>query len=116
MEITEQERQIADALAREMAPNVDANEVGKILAFWRSWHDPKKVFDLVERLPKSGLVRSGRTRGYYEAMARAFNHHLRNVRPETFGLLLGWAFRLMRFYQFQSKPLKSMDRPIRRRR
>jgi len=102
MEMTERERKTADALARAMAPNVDANEVGKVLAFWRRWQDPKKVFDLVERLPRSGLVRSGRTRGYYEAMGRYFDQHLRDVRPEAFGLILGWSFRLMRYYQLES--------------
>ncbi|RQW79966.1 MAG: hypothetical protein EHM14_06750 [Methanothrix sp.] len=101
MEMTEREWKIADALARAMAPNVDANEVGKVLAFWRRWHDPKKVFDLVKRLPESGQVRSGRTRGYYEAMSRYFDQHLRDVRPEVFGLILGWSFRLMRYYQFE---------------
>jgi hypothetical protein len=102
MEMTERERKIADALARAMAPNVDANEVGKVLAFWRRWNDTKKVFDLVKRLPKSGQVRSGRTRGYYEAMSRYFDQYLRDVRPEAFGLILGWSFRLMRYYQLES--------------
>jgi len=101
MELTEKERLTADALARAMAPNVDANEVGKVLAFWRRWHDQQKVMTMVRRLPKSGLVRSGRTRGYYEAMARDFDQHLNNVRPEAFGLALGWAFRLMRYYQLE---------------
>jgi hypothetical protein len=105
MEIAEQEmeqaRKIADALARAMAPSVDANEVGKVLAFWRRWQDPEKVFDLVKKLPSSGLVRSGRTRGYYESMGRAFDQHLRGVGPETFGLILGWSFRLMRYYQLE---------------
>ena len=104
MELTEQEQRTADALARAMAPAVDANEVGKVLAFWRRWRDPQKVLALVERLPRSGLVRTGRTRGYYEAMGRAFVQYLRGVRPEAFGLLLGWAFRLMRYYQLEQGP------------
>lgn len=99
--MTEQEQKIADALARAMAPNVDANEVGKVLAFWRRWNDHKKVFDLVKRLSKSGQVRSGRTRGYYEAMSFYFDQYLRDVRPEVFGLILGWSFRLMRYYQLE---------------
>ncbi len=74
MELTEKERQTADALARAMFPHVDANEVGKVLAFWRRWRDSQKVFALLERLPGSGLVRTGRTRGYYRAMHRAFTH------------------------------------------
>ena len=109
MEMTERERKIAEDLARAMAPNVDANEVGKVLAFWRRWQEPKKVFDLVERLPKSGQVRSGRTRGYYEAMARAFDQYLRNVQPEAFGIILGWSFRLMKYYQFELKPKGSLS-------
>ncbi len=104
MELTEQERRAADALARAMAPTVDANEVGKVLAFWRRWRDPQKVFDLVKRLPSSGLVRTGRTRGYYQAMDQAFHQHLRGVRPEAFGAVLGWAFRLMRYYQLEQSP------------
>lgn len=113
MELTERERRIADALAREMAGSVDANEVGKVLAFWRRWRDPQKVFALVKRLPNSGLVRTGRTKGYYEAMGRAFDRYLRNVRPETFGAILAWAFRLMRYYQLEQG---SMDRQPREQR
>jgi len=112
MELTERERQVADALARTMASHVDANEVGKVLAFWRRWRDPQKVLALLERLPNSGLVRTGRTRGYYEAMHRAFHQHLRNIRPEAFGAVLGWAFRLMRYYQLES----GQGRPQGRRR
>ena len=101
MELTEQERRIANALAKAMAPSVDANEVGKVLAFWRHWCNPEKVFALLERLPRSGLVRTGRTQSYYESMGRAFRQHLRDVRPEAFGSVLGWAFRLMRYYQLE---------------
>ncbi len=107
MELTERERRIADALARAMALHVDANEVGKVLAFWRRWRDPQKVFALLERLPNSGLVRTGRTRGYYQAMHRAFNQYLRNIRPEAFGAVLAWAFRLMRYYQLESGQRRS---------
>jgi len=114
MELTERERQTADALARAMAPRVDANEVGKVLAFWRRWRDPQKVFALIERLPNSGLVRTGRTRGYYEAMGRAFNQHLRDVRPEVFGAVLAWAFRLMRYYQLEASQDRSRGRRRRR--
>ena len=116
MELTPRELQIADALAREMAPNVDANEVGKVLAFWRRWRDPQKVFTLLKRLPRSGLVRTGRTRGYYKNMDRAFRRHLRDVRPEAFGAILGWAFRLMRYYQHVQGVGTSRDRGRRRSR
>ncbi len=110
MELTERDRQVANSLAQAMAPHVDANEVGKVLAFWRRWRDPQKVFALLERLPDSGLVRTGRTRSYYQAMYRAFNQHLRNVRPEVFGAVLAWAFRLMRYYQLESGQRRSQDR------
>lgn len=103
MRLTEQERQIADALAQTMARNVDANEVGKVLAFWRRWRSPEKVFVLLERLPRSGTVRSGRTRGYYEAIRRAFSEHRKDIRPEVFGTVLGWSFRLMRYYQLEAE-------------
>ena len=99
-DLTEEERRIADVLARALAPSVDANEVGKMLAYWRRWRSPRKVFRLLERLPESGLVRTGQTRGYYQTMQRAFNEHLKGVRPEAFGLILAWAFRLTRYYQF----------------
>ncbi len=110
MELTERERRIADTLAQAMAPDVDANEVGKVLAFWRRWRDPQKVFALLKRLPNSSLVRTRRTRGYYQTMHRAFNEHLRDVQPGAFGAVLAWAFRLMRYYQLESGQHRSQDR------
>jgi len=102
MELTERERQTAHALARTLARDVDAGEVGKVLAFWRRWPDQEKIFLLLERLPRSGVVRSDRTRGYYEAMNVAFRQPLRSVRPAAFGTVLAWSFRLMKYYQLHS--------------
>lgn len=110
MQLTERERQMADALAQSMARNVDANEVGKVLAFWRRWRSPEKVFTLLERLSRSGMIRSGRTRGYYEAIGRALVNFYRDIRPEVFGTVLGWSFRLMRYYQLEAEARENPTR------
>lgn len=99
MKITPEGLKLADRMAQDMAPDVDRNELGKIVAFYRRWPDPQRVFKLLGLLPDSGHLYSGRTKGYYQAIARVCRRHLRNTDPETFGVVLGWSFRLLTYHQ-----------------
>ena len=60
--LSKKEFAIADALARELAADVDRNELGKVIAYFKRERSRKKLFTLLGRLPDSGYVRSRRTR------------------------------------------------------
>jgi len=93
----------ADALARELAPDVDRNELGKVISYFQRTRSRKKLFDLLERLPRSGYVRSQRTRDYLKRIAEACRRHLKGVEGDRQALaVLGWSFRLMTRYQVES--------------
>lgn len=111
MKITPGRLDLADEMAQDMAPDVDRNELGKVVAFYRRWPDPQRVFDLLEMLPDSGHLYSGRTKGYYRAIARACRRHLSNVDPETFGVVLGWSFRLLTYHQTRLGIRRPGDEP-----
>jgi len=93
----------ADALARELAPDVDRNELGKVISYFQRTRSRKKLFVLLERLPRSGYVRSQRTRDYLKRIAEACRRHLRGVEDDRQALaVLSWGFRLMTRYQTES--------------
>jgi hypothetical protein len=98
--LTRQEFDVADALARELAPDVDRNELGKVISYFQRTRSKEKLFDLLDRLPRSGYVRSKRTRNYLSRIAEACRRHLRGVKGDRRALaVLGWSFRLMTRYQ-----------------
>lgn len=98
-ELTADEWKRADALARELARDVDRNEVGKVITYMRRTRDTQKVSTLLQRLPRSSFVRTQRTRGYLERIGRAWSRHLQGVPDERALLVASWAFRLMTYYQ-----------------
>jgi hypothetical protein len=115
--LSREEWKIAEALARELAPNVDRNELGKVLAYFHRVRNKDKFFKLLERLPRSGYVRSNQTRDYLNRIADACQKHLRSVKDDRHALaVLGWSFRLMTHYQTQSGQRSASDRPRPRRR
>jgi hypothetical protein len=99
MELNQAEWVKADAIARELALDVDRNELGKIVAYAHRTRDTAKILALVESLPRSGYVRSGRTRGYLERIARVLRRELAGLEGERALAVLAWAFRLMTTYQ-----------------
>jgi len=110
------EWKIAEALARELAPNVDRNELGKVLAYFHRVRSKTKFFKLLERLPRSGYARSKQTREYMRQIADVCQKHLRLVAPDERALaILGWSFRLMTNYQTQSGQRYATDRTRGRR-
>ncbi len=114
--LSRDEWKIAEALARELAPNVDRNELGKALAYFHRTRSKAKFLKLLERLPRSGYVRSNQTREYLHRIADACQRHLRPVTDDLHALaILGWSFRLLTNYQTQSGQRYATDRTRGRR-
>ena len=105
-DLTAEEWRRADALARELARDVDRNEFGKIVTYMRREKNPRKVAGLLQRLPHSSFIRSKQTRGYLERIARAWHTYLLkdNIETERAVLIASWAFRLMTYYQDEKPP------------
>jgi hypothetical protein len=99
MELSNAEWARAEAIARDLALDVDRNELGKIVAYAHRVRDTNKVLNLVTRLPQSGYVRSGRTRGYLERIAGVLRRELAGMEGERALVVLTWAFRLLTTYQ-----------------
>jgi hypothetical protein len=113
--LTRQEFDVADALARELAPDVDRNELGKVISYFQRTRSREKLFDLLDRLPGSGYVRSKRTRNYLSRIAEACRRHLRGVEGDRRALaVLGWSFRLMTRYQTETGKRYARGRQKRR--
>jgi hypothetical protein len=100
-ELSRAEWDRAEAIARELAADVDRNELGKVVTYALRVKDVDKVMTLVERLPRSGYVRSGRTRGYLQRIGAALRQGLAGLPGERAMLVLAWSFRLMTWQQTQ---------------
>jgi len=93
----------AHAIARELAGDVDRNELGKVVSYFRQTQDGEKLFLLLGRLPTSNYIRSQQTKGYFTRMGQVLQQHLRDVTdPKAATLVISWAFRLMSYYQLPS--------------
>lgn len=102
MALTEQEWKTVHTLARDLARDVDRNELGKVVAYFRLGKNRDRFLELLERLPKSPLMRrSGRTRGYYERIGEVCTKHLQGVPDEKALEMVAWAFRLVTYYAAQ---------------
>lgn len=100
MALTEREWAAAERLARDLARDVDRNELGKVLSYFQRVGSKEKLFRLLKRLPGSGYIRSGQTRGYLQRIAEACERHLQGIEEDEQALrVLGWAFRLTTYYQ-----------------
>lgn len=98
-ELTSAEWRKAEAMARDLARDVDRNELGKIICYFQRWKDKGKLLELLRRLPGSGYIRSGRTRGYLERIASVCEKNLADVEDGRALAILGWSFRLMTYQQ-----------------
>jgi hypothetical protein len=99
LDLTTDEWQRADALARELAKDVDRNEFAKVVTYMRRTEDQRKVAALLQRLPHSTFIRSNQTKSYLERIGRAWVRHLNGLKRERALLVASWAFRLMTYYQ-----------------
>ncbi len=102
MELTAQDWDRAHAIARELAVDVDRNELGKAVTFFRLHKDKEKFLKLLERLPRSEYIRSGRTRGYFERIHRTCRRYLAGADNERALRIVSWAFRLMTYYEAEA--------------
>ena len=101
MALTTQEWKTVHTLARDLA-DVDRNELGKVVAYFRLEKSGDKFLDLLKRLPGSPLMRrSKKTRGYYERVRDACWQHLQGVPDDKALEMVAWAFRLMTYYAAQ---------------
>lgn len=98
--------QMAEELVRSQT---DPNEVAKVAGYLRN-HSGREFFELLTTMVTDGqqLVRSGRTLDYYREIRRVCDKYLRSYRdrPDEMGQILGWAVRLMRYYQVRPAPAK----------
>jgi hypothetical protein len=114
--LTRQEFAVADALALELAPDVDRNDLGKVISYFQRVRSKDRVLTLLKRLPQSGYIRSKRTHDYLSRIAEACRRHLANIKDSRRALaVLGWSFRLMTRYQTESGQRYARGRQKRRR-
>jgi len=124
MDETRIELQVAHQIAQDLArKGTDFNELGKMLSYLRVGRRWDRFLLLAQRLAQSGAVRSRRTRGYYEAIYDACTRHIgRDVEADQAARILGWSFRLGRYYDLQfsksqaTQKERRPSRPKRRRR
>jgi hypothetical protein len=91
-------------MARDLARDVDRNELGKVVTYLRRTRSREKFLQLLDRLPQSVYIRrSNRTQTYFRRIAKTCRSHLANVSDEKALALVGWAFRLMTYYQAEQE-------------
>ncbi|MBA3947476.1 MAG: hypothetical protein H0X37_23320 [Herpetosiphonaceae bacterium] len=106
---------IADPLARTLAERqIDPNEFAKSFTQLRVALEPQRGneqaqaqaveewwrwLELVAGPGSRAVIRSNRTRDYYVAILDACRHHLEHLEPELLLPTVGWAVRLLRYYQ-----------------
>lgn len=98
LELTADEWQRADALARDLSQNTDRNEFGKIVTYMRRVRDPERVIKLLERLPNANFIHSRRTKDYLKHIRQSYARYLRQLPRERALLVANWAFRLTTYY------------------
>jgi hypothetical protein len=114
MKLSKRDWAKVDTVARELAQDVDRNELGKILSYAQRVRDTDRVLDLIERLPQSGYVRSGRTRGYLKRIAEVLHRELAGLEGEHALAVLAWSFRLLTTYQTERGTRRAAGRKRRR--
>lgn len=102
MELTAQDWGRVHAIAQDLAVDVDRNELGKAVTFFQLHKDKEKFLKLLERLPRSEYIRSGRTQGYFERIHRTCRRYLAGVGDEQALQIVSWAFRLMTYYEAEA--------------
>jgi hypothetical protein len=115
MEQGESIQVLAGRIAQELVKSrTDPNELAKAFTYLRTHRDGRKFFAFLGTLVTEGgyLVRSGRTLDYYREIRRVCDKYLRPYRdkPEEMAQILGWAVRLMRYYQIE--PTLAPPRPV----
>jgi cold shock CspA family protein len=83
----------------------DPNEVAKSLRYLTEHPNGRRFFDYLNTVMREGrsVVRSGRSLDYYRQIEEVCRKHLGPYQeePEEMAQILGWAVRLMRYYQVE---------------
>ncbi|MEQ9371631.1 MAG: hypothetical protein RIG63_21765 [Coleofasciculus chthonoplastes F3-SA18-01] len=117
-ELTELQWQIVHAIAQTLVKaDTDANELGKAIAYLRNYanQDGTKLFDYLKTLVRNGrqIGHSKRTSDYYQAIENTCNQYLKAYQdnPSVMLHILGWSYRLMRYYQ-NAEPVGEISAPV----
>lgn len=99
---------VANKIAKELtAERVDPNEVAKVAATLRDNLDGHRFFAFLDSVLANGqaVVRSGQTLTYYRNIRQICNRYLGGYKdmPEEMLFILGWSFRLMRYYRIENR-------------
>jgi hypothetical protein len=106
--LTEKHWQVAHQVAQQLVlKDADVNEFGKTIAYLRTFRHEnnagRKFFKYLQTLVANGRVigHSSKTSDYYKIIWDTSNQHLRDYQdePETLLHILGWVFRLMKYYK-----------------
>ncbi|HLB48423.1 MAG TPA: hypothetical protein VJL59_15565 [Anaerolineales bacterium] len=104
VELSGQDWKTVDTMARDLARDVDRNELGKAVAYFRRTRSKGKFLELLKRLPSSDYIRrSNRTQQYFRRTEQACRQHLAAAGDEKALAIVTWAFRLMAFYQSENE-------------
>ena len=107
VELTAREWNTVHAIARDLARDVDRNELGKAVAYLRRTRSKEKFLKLLAQLPQSDYIRrSNQTQKYFERIERTCRQHLAGASDEKALAIVAWAFRLLTFYQAEQEKVK----------
>jgi len=100
VELSDKDWQRVHAIARDLALDVDRNELGKAMSYFRLHRKKEDFLTLLERLSRSQeYVRSQQTRTYFERILRTCRQYLAGVDDAHALVMVSWAFRLVTYYQ-----------------
>lgn len=114
--LSDNQWKVAHNIAQQLAlSKADANELGKAFGYLRAFGDRpdagKRFFKYLQTLADRGKIigHSKQTSGYFQAMVEVCNKFLRDYQddPGAMQEILGWSFRLMRYYQNAGSPGES---------
>lgn len=106
-ELTELQWQVADAIAQSLIRDgTDVNELKKIIGYLRAYREREnagvKFFDYLKTLAKNGgrIGHSNKTSGYLNNIEKTCTKYLLPYQDEPLTMLqiLGWAARLVQYY------------------
>jgi hypothetical protein len=122
-DLSERQWQLAHIVAQQLVlEDADANELGKAKAYLRAIADQsdggQRFFRYLQTLAKQGdrIGHSKKTKNYFTSMSAVCEEHLQDGtnKPESLQIIIGWAFRLMRYYKDGVPPdsLKQMAQEL----
>ena len=120
--LTENQWGIAHAIAQTLVKEqTDVNELGKAIAYLRNAVNQDRAdansrfFKYLKTLVANGrqIGHSGKTTDYYRSIDKACSDCLKGFQGDASSLLqiLGWAFRLMRYYK-EAGPIGEVVAPV----